>query len=634
MRLVTRHADVEPLGRKRTVERDNALAGWLSTEIEDAFAARQPQERVWRECLRQAAGVPKFAMRNIPVENAPNVEVTLGAMYTDIIFAQALDLIYQVAPVITVRPLGPAWTDHAVALQRFANWGASNEWNLRATSEQSLYDTCQLGTGVYYIPWVENCRKTAGLTTEWRAPRTASIAPENFIVPGGSDTDVQTLPWVGMRYYLREGEMALRAEKSTTEDGRTRWDTSKTVPVGHVGWVRDQRERLGRTRTSRQVTYMYELIDVYCYFDYDGDGIEEDLLVTWDRTSKSIVQLGYSPSDTRPFAVARYWLQPHLFYGVGVMEMVRPYQDELTELHCHMLLNVLLANSRMWATKPGVLPEGAKMFPSKNVECSNPSEDIKPLQMGEVYPSLMAAQQLVTTLAERRVGVNEASTAPGRMGNRTPGITALSMMQAGNRRFTPPYDQMRFAHSEAARQCLFRYQEQLLAGDREVRQHLDEVLGPKDGALVAMILKNPKFDQAVAIELTAASVSVNREADRQNAMLLMQSFDTYYEKMMALVGVTTNPQAPEGVKNAAKQVIEKANTAMQRFVETFDQVRDPRAFLIELDDLMEGGAGESDPQGQLPQLLMGALQQAMGGPGGGGGGFPQVGGGAPGEEAA
>jgi hypothetical protein len=28
---------------------------------------------------------------------------------------------------------------------------------------------------------------------------------------------------------------------------------------------------------------LYEIVEVYCYFDYDGDGVDEDLLVVFDR---------------------------------------------------------------------------------------------------------------------------------------------------------------------------------------------------------------------------------------------------------------------------------------------------------------------------------------------------------------
>jgi len=64
------------------LERRTAEIGkWLSSEIEDARSARSPQEAEWRECIRQYEAIPKQAQRNVPIENAPNVEVPLGVRH-------------------------------------------------------------------------------------------------------------------------------------------------------------------------------------------------------------------------------------------------------------------------------------------------------------------------------------------------------------------------------------------------------------------------------------------------------------------------------------------------------------------------------------------------------------------------
>ena len=81
------------------------LAQYLSVELEDALSSRQSLESTWRELLRQYEGVPKNPVKDFPIENAPNIEVTLGAIACDSIYAQVVDLIYQVDPFITCRPV-------------------------------------------------------------------------------------------------------------------------------------------------------------------------------------------------------------------------------------------------------------------------------------------------------------------------------------------------------------------------------------------------------------------------------------------------------------------------------------------------------------------------------------------------
>src|SRR6185437_6671880 len=102
-------------------------------------------------------------------------------------------------------------------------------------------------------------------------------------------------------------------------------------------------------------------------------------------------------------------------------------------------------------------------------------------------------QAFPIAMAERRVGINDLSTPrpSAVLGSRTPGITALSMLQQVNRRFTPAFDAVRLACAGAVRQCLYRYQERLLAGDRESERHIRRVLGDAEGDLVISLLKDP-----------------------------------------------------------------------------------------------------------------------------------------------
>ena len=59
------------------------LSKWLNQEITNALSSRKPLEAVWRDCLRKYEGVPKREIRNYPIENSPNTEITIGAIASD-----------------------------------------------------------------------------------------------------------------------------------------------------------------------------------------------------------------------------------------------------------------------------------------------------------------------------------------------------------------------------------------------------------------------------------------------------------------------------------------------------------------------------------------------------------------------
>jgi hypothetical protein len=570
------------------------LASWLSIELEDAFSSRSALESQWREDLRLYEGVPKREVSDFPVENAPNIELTLAALAADSIYAQAVDLIFSTSPLVTCRPVpkrkdDKETIDDCKAIQRFVNWIAENEAKIRSPAEDLVIDDVQLGTGVLYIPWIERQKKTRTAKVIARQPIIYCMPIEDVIVPGGSYGDVEKLPWIGLRFWLTKNEIVERG-------GQNGWDIDGVQTAGAKDWVRTRREVLGRQYEGIiRKGDLYDIYDIYCFYDIDDDGIAEDLYVVYNHTGRKVLRVDYNPFDRRPLEKAVYQRRAHLFYGLGVVRMMKPYQEHLTDFFNWASLNALLANCRMWATREGVVPDNIKIWPNKQIPCKDPDSDIKELRMSDVYSSNFHIMAMLMQFGEKRVGVNEMSlprTAQV-MGSRTPGITALSLLQQANKRFTPAFDGIRQTIAAALRQCIYRYQERLLAGDEQVEEHIIQVLGPADGIRVINLLRDKSFDEHVAIELTASSAAANREVDRQNAMMLVNILAQYYQRTLELVAIAANPQTPEPVREVAKKIASSAGEVIDRTIRTFDQVRDPAAFIIEVEETLDNIEGIS-----------------------------------------
>ena len=604
---------------KLDVQQRLELESWISVEIEDALSARAPQEQLWREMLRLYEGVPKNPVRNTPIENAPNIEVTLGAIACDALYAQMLDLIYAASPPVTVRATPNSfWVPHAKAMQGFVDWAVRNDFGSREEIEEAIIDDVKLGTAFYYIPFVESIKKTKSQVITSRGPKIIAMPPEDVLLPGGARANLQLSRWLALRFYYGEHELNPRAEQLD-------WDLDGVQMTGAVGWVRTRREMLGRTTSQMRVTPIYETFDVYCYYDIDGDGQYEDLLVHWDRTSRKAMKVGFNPYDKRPVERAMYQRRGHLAYGIGVMEMLRPYQEEATELHNARTANVVLANARLWKAKTGQVPTNMSLWPNKIIELDDP-DSLKPEAMADVYPSIAQAEAMTISLAERRVGVNEMNlTRPSQvMGSRTPGITMMSMLQQINRRFTPAFDGMKLATAGAIVQAMDRYAEQIKAGDQQIEGMIREVTGVEDGNLIIDLLKTPMYTRHVNVELTASTAQSNREADRQNAIMLVNVLAGYYDRALQLISIASNPQTPPPVAKAAKLIAEKAGEIIERTIRTFDSIRDPRTFVIDVEGELDGLEIETGPLAGLARMMMtmgqeeGAQQQQQALPRGGG----------------
>jgi len=609
MRLIERHPVSKLPKIVRSRDNDQRLETYLSMELEDALTARRTMDKVWNEARRQYNGIPKRPMREVPVPNAPNIEITLGAILADDIYAQAADTLFTASPLITVRPVDSRWTEHGKACQDWVNWLAANELDLRNAVNHALVDDCQLGTGVYYIPWVESTKKDRVYKITERKPRIFAIAPEDWIVPPGSRGDVQRDRWVALRFWYTKGELE--------ERGRERgWHIENALPVAQFDMVRLQHERKANMRGAMLWREVYEVCEVYCYFDYDNDGLDEDVLVTWDRASRSILNIQFNPYDIRPIEVMRYQLRSHLPYGLGVMEMAQPFQEETTELHNYTMLNVFLANARVWVGRESAIPDKLEIMPGSVIKVN--AEDVTTalveLKMSEVYPSAFQAQGAAINLAERRVGTSGAAGMLAKGGSRTPGVTALSLLQQVNRRFSPAFDDMREKTAAAIRQSMYRYRERLLAKDKEVEDHILMTMGRERATLIIELLTTQDFDKSVAVEMTASTAQVNREADRQNAIMVANMMQQFYQQTAAMAIQAATQPMPAEVRKLLVDTASKGNELMERTLRTFDNVRDPKTFLLDIpkfEAAMEAGnSAQVQAQAMAAQAMAGMAQQA------------------------
>ena len=601
-------SDGKPL--KISGENRVRLKQWLIEEHRKAIDARAGLEQTWRTCLRMYQGsLPSDDKRWLPFEGAPVIEVTVGALCTDAVYAQAIDLIFQVKNPVTVLP-APGNKDQKdesiAAVQAYMDHGVSKGFNFKPAVKEGLLDDTQLGTFVFYIPWTRTVRKTGVMTIETQGPKIYALDPKDFILPPRSPKNIQDAKWCTARFWFSKTEVNLagRMQNWTIDDANAVSDTSD--PVGG-----DRLKLAGIRSSGNDQKKPYAIGLTYGYFDVDGDGIDEDIEVTWNMTTGGILKVCWNTYDIRPFELECYQDRAHVAYGIGVMEMVVPFEMELTEIHNNRIWNMMIANTKMYQGPEAAMGEATEIYPGKYIP--NDSGPITVLDMGQVNNAPVQAEMQAMSMAEKRVGTNELS-APARLGGRTPGITALSALQQANRRFTPAFQNMRDGVAGAVIQCLYRLQERIRAVPGEERgmpdkhaiiEDLYKMIGEDHArVLVDLLSQEDELTNAIGIELTASSVSVNREADRQNMMLLSQVYEKYMQGMSMLAQTKAAPPFP-GADKIADEAAQALNKLMRKILRTFEQVSDVDGFLIDLDAVqpqmnplmqqMNGLAGQMQP---------------------------------------
>jgi hypothetical protein len=294
--------------------------------------------------------------------------------------------------------------------------------------------------------------------------------------------------------------------------------------------------------------------------------------------------------------------------------MLRMLQHEESEIHNHRIINMMLANTKMFVDGGSSLGDTISVRPGRVLKVTD-ADKFREFGVSEVYPSSAQAEASAIALAERRVGINDLSMPRSSqvLGSRTPGITMMTLMQQQNRRFAPAFDGARIATAGAVKQCLYRMQERLLGRDKNLIKLIEAVVGEQAAAVISL-LGNDSFDEAVRVELTASSAQQNREVERQNQLLLVNLMSGYYKSTLELATIVSNPQTPPGVKEVADKIIKAASEVMERTLRTFDSIRDPESLLVDMEtevDKVEAPAGDMGILTQIMQGLAGAEQ--MGG---------------------
>lgn len=601
---------------KLTVDQKARLKDFLQNEHKKALDARFGWENMCRSAIRMYQGTPPDGNRWLPFENAPVIEVTIGAMACDTIISQAEDLIFQVRPPLTIRSRKASFDDAADAVQDLVNHGVeSGFWNFEPGIKEGIIDQVQLGTVVGYIPYTKTVRKTDVREVTTFGPKIYCLAPEDFIIPPNATKDIQACKFATMRMWMGKQELNLRARLNN-------WTVDDAASPDSSSVIRSDRMRTaGLTGGGLDTKPPITIGDTFCYFDIDDDGIEEDLEVIWNMTSGNIFKAMYNRSaPVRPFVLECYQDRAHMALGLGVLEMIMPFEREVTEIHNNHIWNMMIANTRMYQGPSTAMQETTSIYPGKYlINDEGPGGRVEALEMGSVNPSAMQAEAVVTAMARERVGTTQIS-APIRSSSRTPGISMLSMMQQANRRFTHPFNNMRNFGAKCAMHCLYRLQEQVRDGNEDVKKKIIELMGDEKGGLIIDLFKSNEVEltDALDVQLTASSVSVNRESDRQNmVMLATQIYPVYFAAMKELAQFIAQPPFP-GADKVAKQAEKMINKFFGKVLKTFDQISDVRSLQIDLDAIqpMMQQMGMEHVPGQMAGMLGQMGQQgAQGAPG-------------------
>jgi len=641
-------------------KRKGQFIDYLSSELIDAIAARDPLLQQWLRWLSQYTAPANQGEKNFPYQGAANFTLPLTATDVDQLFAKFVQTVHAPEDLWTITPMNERWVETAKPLQDLLTWLDRNLLKMFNVNQRVILEMTKLGTAIYKTGWdyqryptltydptgrVVKAEKIRGL------PFVDHVRLADFLMPAYSyaiQPDTQGgAPWVGERIrltptrfrqwatsrspflpdvdsadleliikftesgatdydeYVRKQEREVAGAKLPSSESQ-QWDKSSDQMTGQTG------SGTGGTRIMREI----ELWEIHARANTKSDSSEEDIIVWYHQPTMKIVRGIYNPyaHGQRPYDVVRYF-PGEGFYGIGVCQQKEVFQQMASDMYNFNWDNVLLVNSRMVVAKAGSnIAPGEPFYPNKVwIVDDDVSKAFNVFPMADIYPSLPLIQQDIRALGERRTGISDIQLGniqelPGR----TPATTMLSLLQEGNRRPDLTIKGLRYEGLSTVGLRIIQLLQQYASapaqggpdvGGEALMQLAVQTLGMPEGHEVAQKLLMPMEDAAlgIGVSITATSGSANKEVERQGFTALLQLATALYPQFIQAVSLAAQmPGTP--VADVALQSAHGLQELFKRLLEQYD-IRNTEELLAltpQTEAAAASGQGAIPPPGAGP----------------------------------
>lgn len=637
--------EYETVEEKPESETDfEVLVDTLCGEIQAQLDGRAAQEEDWLRYLKLYNG--KFDepdLKRYPFEGASKIVVNIAGQYVDQLVARILQSQSGVEPYWISEQVSEKYAKYAKPLECYLDKARIHLWDQYKATKAMVQEGCKLGTGCMYLGFRDDPIMRYRPPTPKSGPGRPSkdsmggfqevnrrtgpcptwLPRERFLIPAGY-SDPQTAPWIAF-----ESRYSMQELRRLAHDGQIdpeQLEYLEKCPDEESALQRQRREDAGISEedAERRDEYrLYSLWTVYFQWDLDGDGYPEDNVLMLHVNSKCSLYKEPRPNPyvnfMRPILHWTYVEVEGQFDGKGVPELIEDYMRGISTQVRQRHDNAHLANVRgIIASTSSGLTEKSRWYPGKILLTTDVSQ-VKEFRLGEVYPSSYQNEQLLSSYAEKRIGLGDPNfgQVSSPMG-RASATTMMAVMQEGTRRHDMNTSELRICLSQEAQMVIELWQrhglpepdqpgspEQLL-GDPEYAALVREVLSSDDDLILG----------AVQMKLNVATAALNQEIEKQSSIQLLGTVSGYIQSLMPalqqFLPMLMNPQTPQPVKDLMVHMVQATDTAMRNVFQSHKRY-DFESILV--GDILAGiAAGGPSPDQAVPgEAPNGGLPTAVGG---------------------
>lgn len=517
-----------------TGEAYDRLVRWLNEELQLARTERQRLMEDWKEWQRQYWAAPKTKTKDFPFKNAANIVIPITAIAVEAVHARLMNTIWAPRPFWSINPTSEMWVPAAPRVEEWLQNEVERPEGLMLyeVTNEGFMEFCKLGTVIFKSGYERVVKKSyrmvAGQLEEYwyecKNSATVHWVPRaNFLIRF-TETDPQNSSWCGEEHQWTWGQlktMALsgRMDPAGVELVKSRY-IQKRQTGNTFGSATDYQKQIDQLmHTEPSWSHAFDCVEIWCSFDIDGDGVNEEIYLDYHEESRTILSARYNPNADlrRPYRKACYITVEGRFDGIGICKQNEMFQSEITTIHRQRIDNATVANMRMLVIRKmsGYGP-GEPLFPGK-IWMVDSKDDVTSLQMGDVYNSSYQNEASAERWSQMRTAANE--TVLGMPEQGTPGTATDSLTRLGeaNKRFNLVLLNLRRCLGLVGRDTLVNYQQ---FGDKNYHW----IVLQEDGLYVHQFLTLPEelASAGASVEVTASDQIVNQQVEQQQWMALSQ----------------------------------------------------------------------------------------------------------------
>ena len=615
------------------------------TTVESGTERAEMLEQVarWR---RQREARPEQEQKDFPWPGASNIVPPLSMTNTNALFAMVKESLGARRPFWTVGTDDDALQSHAKALELLLDAMAESRYhmNLREANNQIFYDMVSLGTQFVKVPWTverwffKRPNSQSGALEQVSkvvkdCPEVVPIRFEDFVTrPFWPDP--QRAPWVGNRVWYMKHELQQRQSQGIFNDL-----VEKVIQRG-TDDLDDNRieelRRMGIYPDETSDTNLFGVYEINCFWDVDGDGFPEDVILWFDPVTGSVLRSEYNDLGIRPYVRLPYFERPNELYAMGVGWMTDQLQDAFTALMNMYINGTMLAMLQMYVSRRGSGVAPNETFrPLKNIIVDNPKEDFLPIKFPDLGYGNLQAQLMIKEMADRATGASDAMLGfeSKATSARTTASGTMFLAQQGSRLFNAIRSGIDHAYGQIGQIATFQ-----LVRNRERAEQLFGLVPPENQQALQELLEMNVEDIPTAFKFKVNTTEIEKtdEARKQARLTLVQLYTMYGEKIFQMLPMVYAPQnqVPPQIQEVATKFFIGSTKMMEDIFKDFGEMQ-PNEYLPFIKDIeMMVNAIEAQKSQMVAQVggRTGGVPQnspemgppAGGGPGPGGAG-PQQG---------